>query len=158
MNYSPITDTLFVGTAPRRGDFDILRDLGITMVINMRWSPGPRPPKDEPVLRYVQLRTFDNPFIPIPLQALIQGVQLALEELKNGGKVYTHCQKGRHRSVAMAAAILIAQGRPLEEAMALIKERRPIADPTAFHIRRRIELFARQWPLLLPAETVVVEQ
>src|SRR5512140_3410062 len=140
MNYSPITDSLFIGTSPRRQDFDVLRDLGITMVINMRWSPGPRPPKDDPALRYVWFRTFDNTFLPIPLRALIEGVQLALEELKNGGKIYTHCQAGRHRSVAMAAAILIAQGRPIEEAMALIKERRPIADPQAFHIRRRIEL------------------
>ena len=153
MNYSPITENLFIGSAPGRHDFDILRDLGITMVINMRWSPGPRPPKNDPLLRYIQFRTFDNPLLPIPLRALIQGVQLALEEIQNGGKVYTHCAAGRHRSVAMAAAILIAQGRPIEEAIALIKDRRPIADPQAFHIRRRIELFARQWPLLLPAET-----
>ncbi len=150
MNYSSITDNLFVGTSPGRRDFDILRDLGITMIINMRWSPGPRPTKNDTGLRYVQFHTFDNPFLPIPLRALIQGVQLALEEITNGGVVYTHCQAGRHRSVAMAAAILIAQGRPIEEAMALIKERRPVADPQAFHIRRRIELFARQWPLLLP--------
>ena len=150
MNYSSITDTLFIGTTPGWRDFDILRDLGVTMVINMRWMPGPRPAQDDPLLRYVQLRTFDNPLIPIPLRALIQGVQLALEEIKNGGKIYTHCAQGRHRSVAMAAAILIAQGRPIEEAMQLIKERRPVADPQAFHIRRRIELFARQWPLLLP--------
>ncbi len=150
MNYSSITDNLFIGTSPRRQDFDVLRDLGITMVINMRWMPGPRPAADDPALQYVWFRTFDNPFLPIPLRALIQGVQLALEEIKNGGKIYTHCQAGRHRSVAMAAAILIAQGRPIEEAMALIKERRPVADPQAFHIRRRIELFARQWPLLLP--------
>ena len=150
MNYSPITDDLFVGTSPGRRDFDVLRDLGITLVINMRWMPGPRPAVSDPALRYVWFRTFDNPFLPIPLRALIQGVQVALEEIKNGGKVYTHCQAGRHRSVAMAAAILIAQGRPIEEAMALIKERRPVADPQAFHIRRRIELFARQWPLLLP--------
>ncbi len=153
MNYSSITDNLFIGTSPRRQDFDVLRDLGITMVINMRWMPGPRPAADDSALQYVWFRTFDNPFLPIPLRALIQGVQLALEEIKNGGKIYTHCQAGRHRSVAMAAAILIAQGRPIEEAMALIKERRPIADPQAFHIRRRIELFARQWPLLLPEPT-----
>ncbi len=152
MNYSPITDNLLIGTSPGRRDFDMLRGLGVSLVINMRWMPGPRPPVDDPSLRYVWFRTFDNPLIPIPIRALIEGVQLALEEIQAGGKVYTHCQAGRHRSVAMAAAILIAQGRPLEEALELIKERRPIADPQAFHIRRRIELFARQWPLMLPAE------
>ncbi len=157
MNFSPITDSLIVGTSPRRRDFDLLRELGVTLVINMRWMPGPRPPKNDPGLRYLWFRTFDNPFLPIPLRALIQGVQEALEEIKLGGKVYTHCAAGRHRSVAMAAAILIAQGRPIEEAMMLIKAQRPIADPQAFHIRRRIELFAEQWPLLLPAEAMAAE-
>ncbi len=157
MNFSTITESLIVGTSPKRRDFDLLRELGVTLVINMRWMPGPRPPKNDPALRYIRFRTFDNPFLPIPLRALIQGVQLALEEIQAGGKVYTHCAAGRHRSVAMAAAILIAQGRPIEEAMALIKQQRPIADPQAFHIRRRIELFAERWPLLLPAETVTAE-
>jgi len=148
MNYSPITENLLVGTAPRRGDFDLLREIGVSLVINMRWMPGPRPPSGDPTLRYVWFRTFDNPLLPIPLRALIQGVHLALEEIKAGGKVYTHCAAGRHRSVAMAASILIAQGLAPEGAMGLIKERRPVADPDAFHIRRRIMLFARQWELL----------
>ena len=148
MNYSAITDNLFVGTSPRRGDFDVLCDLGVGLVINMRWMPGPRPVAGDTGLRYVRFRTFDSPLLPIPLRALIQGVQLALEEIKAGGKVYTHCAAGRHRSVAMAASILIAQGLAPEGAMGLIKERRPIADPDAFHIRRRIMLFAKQWESL----------
>src|SRR5512133_2102828 len=131
MNLSSITDSLLVGTSPGRGDFDTLRGLGVGLVINMRWMPGPRPPAGDPPLRYVWYRTFDNPLLPIPLRALIQGVQEALEVLKNGGKVYTHCAAGRHRSVAMAAAILIAQGTDPLEAMSLIKERRPVADPGA---------------------------
>ncbi len=148
MNFSSITDNLFVGTTPGKRDFDILREMGVSLVINMRWMPGPRPPSNDPALRYVCFRTFDNPMLPIPVRALIQGVQLALEEIKAGGKVYTHCAAGRHRSVAMAASILIAQGLAPQAAVELIKERRPIADPDAFHIRRRILLFAKQWELL----------
>jgi hypothetical protein len=34
----------------------------------------------------------------------------ALETIRQGGKVYAHCQRGRHRGVAMGAAILIALG------------------------------------------------
>lgn len=148
MDFSPITEDLIVGTTPRGGDFDTLRELGVGLVINMRWLPGPRPPANDPSLRYVRFRTFDSPFLPIPLRALIRGVQLALEEIRAGGKVYTHCAAGRHRSVAMAAAILIAQGLAPEGAMSLIKERRPEADPAAFYIRRRIMLFARKWNTL----------
>lgn len=148
MNFSSITDNLLVGTTPGRRDFEVLRELGVGLVINMRWMPGPRPPAGDPELRYIWLRTFDNPMLPIPLRALIRGVHSALEEIKAGGKVYTHCAAGRHRSVAMAAAILIAQGLAPEGAISLIKERRPIADPDAFHIRRRIMQFAQHWELL----------
>ena len=148
MDFSPITDSLLIGTSPGRRDFDTLRGMGVGLVINMRFSPGPRPPAGDPSLRYVWFRTFDNPVLPIPIRALIQGVHIALEEIKAGGKVYTHCAAGRHRSVAMAASILIAQGLAPEGAMKLIKERRPVADPNAFHIRRRILLFERQWNML----------
>ncbi len=148
MNYSPITEHLFIGTSPGRGDFEVLRKLGVGLVINMRFMPGPRPPAGDPALRYIWLRTFDNPLLPIPLRALIKGVQMALDEIKAGGKVYTHCAAGRHRSVAMAAAILIAQGLAPEGAISLIKEQRPIADPDAYHIRRRILLFADHWSML----------
>ncbi len=148
MNFSSITDNLLVGTTPTRRDFDLLREMGVSLVINMRWMPGPRPRSDDPALHYICFRTFDNPMLPIPLGSLIKGVQMALEEIKSGGKVYTHCAAGRHRSVAMAAAILIAQGLAPEGAIDLIKERRPIADPDAYHIRKRILLFAKHWELL----------
>jgi dual specificity MAP kinase phosphatase len=145
MNFSSITEDLFIGTSPNRRDFETLRGLGVSLVINMRWSPGPRPLVGEPSMRYMWLHTFDNPLLPIPLRALLRGVQEALKEIQAGGKVYTHCQRGRHRSVAMAAAILIAQGTDPLEAVRLIKERRPVADPDIFYIRRRIDLFARRW-------------
>ena len=96
-------------------------------------------------LNYLWLHTFDSPLIPIPVRALIRGVQAALEVIGEGGKVYTHCARGRHRSVAMGAAILIAQGLSPEAAMSLIKERRAVADPYMFYIQRRIMMFARRW-------------
>ena len=69
----------------------------------------------------------------------------ALETIEAGGKVYAHCGKGRHRGVAMGAAILIALGQSPDAAMELIKAQRPTADPDAFYIRSRILRFARQW-------------
>jgi hypothetical protein len=62
-----------------------------------------------------------------------------------GGKVYAHCAKGRHRGVAMGAAILIAQGYDPDTAMNLIKLQRPSADPDLFYIRSRILRFAQAW-------------
>jgi len=148
MDFSQITDDLFIGTTPRRKDYDALRGLGVRLVINMRLTRGPKPHSHDLHIQYLWLRTFDNPLIPIPLRALLRGVNAALEVIHHGGKIYVHCAHGRHRSVAMGAAILIAQGMPAPDAMALIKKRRSAADPNVFYIRRRILFFARRWSLI----------
>src|ERR1700690_1940574 len=106
---------------PGRSDYDILRQHGVRLVINMRFGDGPSPDSGEPPLNNLWLRTFDSPILPIPVRALARGVQAALDVMSDGGKVYTHCARGRHRSVAMGAAILIAQGLSPDSAMSLIK-------------------------------------
>jgi protein-tyrosine phosphatase len=148
VNYSKITKNLWIGTTPSRLDFEALRQEGVRLVINMRFGHGSHSIAGDPAFHYLWLRTFDSPIFPIPVRALIQGVQAALEVIGEGGKVYAHCARGRHRSVAMGAAILIAQGFSPEAAMSLIKEQRAAADPYIFYIRRRILLFAQSW---LPA-------
>jgi prolyl-tRNA editing enzyme YbaK/EbsC (Cys-tRNA(Pro) deacylase) len=47
--------------------------------------------------------------------------------------------------VAMAAAILIAQGRTAAQAMQLVRDKRAPADPQLWYIRRQIEKFERHW-------------
>jgi protein tyrosine phosphatase (PTP) superfamily phosphohydrolase (DUF442 family) len=145
MDYSEITDQLLIGTTPDRGDYKLLAALGVRLVINMRFWRGRSPAQGETPLQYLRLRTFDSPLRPIPMSALIRGTHAALDVLRSGGKVYVHCARGRHRSIAMAAAILIAQGRTPAQAMELIKKRRVLADPEAFHIRRQILRFADCW-------------
>jgi protein tyrosine phosphatase (PTP) superfamily phosphohydrolase (DUF442 family) len=147
VNYSEITENLWIGTTPSTFDYEMLRQQGVRLVINMRFRHGLHPVNGELPLNYLWLRTFDSPIIPIPVRALIRGVHAALDVINDGGKVYAHCARGRHRSVAMGAAILIAQGFSPEAAMSLIKERRSVADPYMFYIRRRIILFARRWML-----------
>lgn len=36
MNFSPITDDLFIGTTSSTEDYNYLRELGVRLVINMR--------------------------------------------------------------------------------------------------------------------------
>jgi protein-tyrosine phosphatase len=145
MDFSPITNNLFIGTTPSSNDYNNLRELGVGLVINMRMEYRPRKDPCTPPLRLLWLPTFDSPLIPIPIKSLVRGVMASLETIQNGNKVYAHCAGGRHRGVTMGAAILIAQGYDPHAAMALIKQRRPIADPFAFYIRPRILKFAREW-------------
>jgi protein tyrosine phosphatase (PTP) superfamily phosphohydrolase (DUF442 family) len=145
MDYSEITKQLYIGTTPKRPDYEVLRGLGIRLVINMRFLRGGRPPAGNPPIQYLRFRTIDSPLFPIPMQALLQGAQAAIAALRGGGKVYVHCSRGRHRSIAMAAAVLIASGQSASEAMSLIKRQRAAADPDASHIQPRILAFARAW-------------
>jgi len=144
-NFSNITDDLFIGTTPLVTDYDGLRELGVRLVINMRFSRGPYPDTHHEPLKLLWLRTMDSPFFPIPIAKLILGAQTALDTIPAGGKVYVHCAYGRHRGVAMGSCILIAQGYEPEDAMKLISERRLVANPNAYHIRPRIMQFAHQW-------------
>jgi hypothetical protein len=145
MNFSRITDDLFIGETPHVLDYDYLRDLGVRLVINMRLERPPALDLHMPPLNFLWLPTFDTPGLVIPIRFLVRGVHAALETFKNGGKVYTHCQRGRHRGVAMGASILIALGMDPHEAMDLIKLQRPVADPDIFYIRQRILRFADTW-------------
>jgi hypothetical protein len=99
MDYSEITKQLYIGTTPKRPDYEVLRGLGIRLVINMRFLRGGRPPAGNPPIQYLRFRTIDSPLFPIPMQALLQGAQAAIAALRGGGKVYVHCSRGRHRSI-----------------------------------------------------------
>ena len=145
MNFSRITDDLFIGTTPSVSDYDSLHELGVRLVINMRLTRSPYPDPHHTPITLLWLRTIDSPFFPIPIAKLILGAQAALETIHAGGRVYVHCAYGRHRGVAMGACVLIAQGYEPESALGLIAERRLVADPNAYYIRPRIMQFARQW-------------
>jgi protein tyrosine phosphatase (PTP) superfamily phosphohydrolase (DUF442 family) len=145
MDISKITEELFIGTTPYLEDYPQLHELGIRLVINMRIERPPFPDPHKPSLEFLWLPTIDHPFFPIPTRLLMRGAQKALEVIRDGGRVLTHCAGGRHRGVAMGAAVLVAQGYAPEAAMQLIKERRPIADPGIFYIRRPILRFAHRW-------------
>ena len=145
MDFSVITDYLVIGTTPRSEAYHTLRGMGVKLVINMRWERRPYPDHHAQPIPALWLPTFDSPFIPVPVHVLLRGVRAALPVIDGGGSVYVHCQQGRHRGVAMGSAVLIAKGHSPEEAMQLIKGRRPAADPRIWYIRSQILRFAEAW-------------
>jgi protein tyrosine phosphatase (PTP) superfamily phosphohydrolase (DUF442 family) len=145
MDFSRITDDLFIGTTPSVSEYDQLRELGVRLIINMRFSQAPQPDPHQPPIKLLWLQSVDSPFFPLSISKLIHGAHAALETIRGGGKVYAHCAYGRHRGPAMGACILIAQGYDPQAAMELIAARRSFADPFAFYIRPRILKFAETW-------------
>jgi protein tyrosine phosphatase (PTP) superfamily phosphohydrolase (DUF442 family) len=144
-NFSQITNDLFIGSMPSVNHYDQLRELGVRLIINMRFSLGPQPDSNDVPIKTLWLRSLDNPIFPISIHKLMRGARSAIETIREGGRVYAHCAYGRHRGVAMGACILIAQGYDPESAMKLIAERRAVADPYAYYIKPRILKFAKQW-------------
>ena len=144
MDISQITDYLYIASLPGAEDADAIRDLNVGLIINMIFI---RPPEvyTRPPFRLLTLRSFDFVLLPIPLRKLRRGVDAALPVIQNGESVLIYCHRGRHRSVAMGACILIAMGYTADEAMQLLHEQRRVADPYARHIQRQIRKFEKAW-------------
>jgi protein-tyrosine phosphatase len=145
MDVSAITEQLYIAARPLSRHVARIQELRIDLVLSMIWF---RPTRElmRPPFRLVRLPTVDSPLVPIPLWILRRGVAAALPVLDSDGRVLVYCRAGRHRSVAMACCILVAQGMTADAAMNLVVERRPIADPHARHIESRIRAFEREWP------------
>jgi protein tyrosine phosphatase (PTP) superfamily phosphohydrolase (DUF442 family) len=145
MNISQVTDYLYISTQLRRLDIEVVRELDVQLIIGMIGHiPPPRELSALPA-DVLWLPTQDFFLLPIPVRTLHRGVLAALPVIRQGHSVLVYCQAGRHRSVAMATAILIGMGYEAEEAMDLIVENRAVASPRTHHIYRQIKRFERYW-------------
>ncbi len=145
IDVSKITDYLYLGSQPELEGYKYLEENGVKLIINMRMM-HPFLRDVAPVsIEILRLRTFDAPLFPIPVMALVRGVETALPKIGEGGKVFTHCKAGVHRSVAMASCILIGMGHTSREAMKMVMEGRSVADPHIWYIKQQIRRFEKYW-------------
>ena len=144
LDISCITDTLYIAAHPTPADTEYLRQLPTHLMLSIRMRP-PHPTVRAAAEEWAHLPCMDTPLTPLPMLLLWTGVERALPVIEKGKKVVVHCAYGRHRSVALACCILIAQGYSAKNAMAFVKQQRPIADPYAGYIRARIERFEDRW-------------
>ena len=144
MDISEITHRLYISAWPRSGESVDLHKLGIRLVISMTAREPLSEFCTEP-LTWVHVPSIDFPLTPISIEGLKRGVVAAIPVLAAGGGVLCHCREGKHRSVAMACCVLIAQGCSADSAMDLVSAKRKIADPRAFWIAPRICKFESRW-------------
>lgn len=145
MSVTAITDYLAIAAWPTAENITALRALNVQLIISMT-NRLPPPELNQPPFRLLHLPTNDSPLRPIPMDKLCMGVSAGLPAIERGQGVAVHCSRGRHRSVAMACAILIGLGYSAEAAMFLVKARREEAAPYIWYIRRRITRFEKHWP------------
>ena len=144
LDISPIDRQLFIAARPQSGDAPEVIARGVRLVLNMIPTPTPSGLRSAP-LQAVWLPWLDTARLPLPIWLLRRGTQAAVEALQRGEGVLTYCREGRHRSVAMACAILVAHGMTAEQAMARVKEARPVADPEAAHVAAVVRKFEAFW-------------
>lgn len=151
MSISKITDFLYIAPWPSEADIEYLEAQGVRLVLSMRQRV---PPIffAHPNIQVVHLPTTDSLFIPMPMDKLHEGVEATLPVIESGGQVAIFCKQGRRRSVAMACCILIGLGYTAQDAMQLVVEKRPIADPYIWHIGRRILRFEQEWRVAHPTQ------
>ncbi len=144
LDYSPITEHLYIAAWPTRYHVETILDLGVDLIISTILETPDKELGQDP-LSLVRVRAIDpGPSMFFPQAQLEKGVDAALRILRRDGSVLVYCKAGVHRSPTLTACILIGLGHSAEEAMTIVKEARSKADFNPF-IRKRIKGFEKAW-------------
>ena len=144
LDYSPITEHLYIAAWPTRNHVQTIKELGVDLIISTILETPDKELGQDP-LSLVRVRAIDpGPSLFFSQGQLEKGVEAALPILRRGGSVLVYCRAGVHRSPTLTACILIGLGHSTEEAIAIVKEARTQADLNLF-IRKRIRGFEKAW-------------
>ncbi|MHB1569743.1 MAG: protein-tyrosine phosphatase family protein [Solirubrobacteraceae bacterium] len=135
--FADVHDQLLVGAYPLDpGDVDTLAHMGVTRVLNLaedaEYPPGARPEVQAAFARaaIAEYRVPFGDFGSLPQEPLERAVSLVESWLRDEGLVYVHCRAGRQRSAAVAAgAVAALEGLAIDDALALVRRRKPTAEP-----------------------------
>jgi protein tyrosine phosphatase (PTP) superfamily phosphohydrolase (DUF442 family) len=145
-----IVDDLAIGGRVLADEWPAVAAAGIGAVVDCRAEA--RDPEERLMalgLTFLHLPTPDSGhFTP---EQVAQGVDWIEAQRDAGRRVLVHCQAGKGRSVLIGAAALTRRGFTPDEAVALIRERRPVITPTPGQLRR-LRDYAAGSQLALPLD------
>ena len=121
-DFSQITDSLFLGTNQccQSHFSDTLLSRGVTVDISLEEERVDAPFGVE---SYLWLPVTDH--TPPTDDQMRTGVAFMESVLSRGKKIYVHCKNGHGRAPTLVAAYFISIGKTVDEAISLIKEKRP---------------------------------
>jgi protein-tyrosine phosphatase len=135
--FAEVGDGLLVGAYPLDGeDVAEIAGAGVDVVYNLvedeEYEAGERDTATAALAaagvseRRLPLVDYGN----VPEAALDRAVDEVLGDLEAGRRVYVHCRAGWQRSATVAAGVLaLREGLPIEDALAVLRERKPTAEP-----------------------------
>jgi len=122
-----LLEHLYLGDMPNASDLAVLRDLGITHVLNVADDVECYHPDD---LIYSHMMIQDGGYDGSIIDAFPIAADFVRNAMNKGGKVLIHCAMGVNRSVTVALAVLMQlQDWSLREAYDHVKARRPCIGP-----------------------------
>jgi len=130
--YSQITKYIYIGTnmcCQAHFDKSLLRK-GIKADISLEEKKLDRP---FGIDYYLWLPTKDHQ--APTLTQLRMGVAFLKEAFKQKIKCYVHCQRGHGRAPTLVAAFFVSEGMSADDAIALIKKKRPEIHPNQRQIK-----------------------
>jgi hypothetical protein len=127
--YSRITPQLYIGGQHRKHGWDEMGLEGITSVVNMREKHLDDTRHGIHSNNYLHLATLDN--TAPTMDDLLQGAKFIDKQIAGGGKVYIHCGIGIGRAPTQAAAYMIYAGMSANEALTVIRAKRPFIHLTS---------------------------
>ena len=148
VDISQVTEHVYVGSRIGSTHADELKFMKFDLIISMMGEMRPDTIYSLPPFSSLWIPSYDTFFTPIPIKMLMTGIDAALPVIRAGGKVLIFCMQGRRRSIIMAAAILISEGHPADEAVELLIKARKVADPRRWYVRSQIWGFERYWKLM----------
>jgi len=135
--FADVHDGLVIGAYPLdRDDVAMLEWVGIDRVLNLTEDGEYQPGDREAVIaalaeagieeQRVELVDFGG----LPSASLEQAVAAVVSSLDDGKRTYLHCRAGWQRAAAVAAGVVaLREGIDVDDALALVRERKPSADP-----------------------------
>ena len=144
LDYSQITENLYIGAWPTKYHREKIISLDVTLVIATILERIDKELGESP-LTLVHTRGTDlGPRLLFPTGQLLKGVEPAVSTIQNGSKVMVFCKAGMHRSATMTSCILVALGHPADEAITIVETGRPKVDIKEPH-RKAIHKFEQTW-------------
>lgn len=135
--FADVHDGLVIGAYPLDADdAAMLEWMGVERVLNLaedtEYRPGEREQASAALIaaaieeHRVRLTDYGH----LPPDSIEAAVQQVLAWLKDGRRVYLHCRAGWQRSAAVAAGVIaLREGLDIDDALALVRARKPSADP-----------------------------
>jgi len=144
LNLSWLTPQLAVGgrfpmeAAPFLGG-----ELGVRHVVDLRLEDR----DEEQVLRRegIALLHLPTPDMSPPTQRMLwQGVEWVAPLIRDGHKVYVHCEFGIGRSALLCLCLLVHTGMDPVDALAMAKQKRPVVSPSPEQLNAYLA-FLTEW-------------